>query len=252
MSRMRRSSMSSSGETTISVRVSIRQPVDAVPAVKFRASFGENRFVRFGRPPRRLRGVGPERATGRIADVAEAAPMVARRVLLPARDGDVLPPAVAAAGAGDEHVVATVRQQLHFGHWRIGTADDANRWRARIRRPHASPAARQDARGRLSTAGCARAAASAWPGTAGPPRTVSGRGDRAAGPRTTAGSCPGGATCTSGRSPSTGRAVSATACNRRPRACRTARARLRPRVAAGCRTRPRARPSARVPTRTAQ
>ena len=132
MSRMRRSSMSSSGETTISVRVSISESVDAVPPMKLRASLGEYRLVAVGPLRRRLRGVRPEHAGRRVADVAEAAPVVAGRVLLPAGDRDVLPAAVAAAGRRDEHVVAAVRQQLHFGHGRVRAADDPDRRRSRF------------------------------------------------------------------------------------------------------------------------
>ena len=74
-------------------------PVDAVAAVKLGAPLGENGFVRFRLASRRLRRVRPERAGLDVAQVAEAPPVIARRVFLPARQRDVLPAAVATPAA---------------------------------------------------------------------------------------------------------------------------------------------------------
>ena len=53
------------------------------------------------------------RAARHVAQVDVAAPAIARHVLAPARDRHVQQAAVAAAGTGDQHVVAAVGQQLH-------------------------------------------------------------------------------------------------------------------------------------------
>ena len=71
---------------------------------------------------RRLMRGRPDLAVVDIAQKAEGAPVVARAVLAPAGDGEVLPAAVAAAGMGDHHVVSAVGQQLDFRRRRIGVA----------------------------------------------------------------------------------------------------------------------------------
>ena len=60
----------------------------------------------------RLRAGGPDLAALRVAQEDEGAPVVAGRVLAPARDGDVAPAAVAGAGGRQHHRVAAVRQQM--------------------------------------------------------------------------------------------------------------------------------------------
>ena len=75
----------------------------------------------------------PELAARQIAEVAEAAPVVAGGVLAPARDGEILPAAVAAAGVRDHDVVAAVRQQLHFRDRRVRRREHAHRHRRQAR-----------------------------------------------------------------------------------------------------------------------
>ena len=94
----------------------------AVAAAKLRARLGENRLVGVGPLERRLVGGRPERAGAGVADVAKRTPVVAGGVFAPARDGAILPAAVAATGIGDHHVIAAVRQQLHFRYRRVGAA----------------------------------------------------------------------------------------------------------------------------------
>ena len=106
---IRRSSMSSSGETAISVCVSnswSRRRNSARASEKI-ASYSPAL-------ERRLVGGRPELPARHVAEVAERAPVVAGGVFTPARDRDVLPAAVAAARIRDHHVVSAVRQQLHF------------------------------------------------------------------------------------------------------------------------------------------
>ena len=54
----------------------------------------------------------PHAAVARVAQINEAAVVVARRVLAPARDADVAPLAVAGAGRRQHHRIAAVRHQL--------------------------------------------------------------------------------------------------------------------------------------------
>ena len=69
----------------------------------------------------------PRLAARDVADVTERAGVVTCRVLAPACDGEVVPAAVAAPGIADHHVIAAIRQKLHFGYRRIGRGDDAHR-----------------------------------------------------------------------------------------------------------------------------
>ncbi|TPW00718.1 MAG: Uncharacterized protein FD124_3953, partial [Alphaproteobacteria bacterium] len=113
---------------------------DGVATAKLGTPLGENRLVTQGAPERRLVRGGPESAVRRaglggfrhgtsryFADVAEGAPVVAGRVFAPARHGKFLPAAVAAARIGHHHVIAAVRQQLHFRDRRIGAAEYPDR-----------------------------------------------------------------------------------------------------------------------------
>ena len=99
----------------------------AVAAAKLRARLGENRLVGVGPLERRLVGGRPERAGAGVADVAKRTPVVAGGVFAPARDGAILPAAIAATGIGDHHVIAAVRQQLHFRYRRVGAAQYPHR-----------------------------------------------------------------------------------------------------------------------------
>ena len=106
-------------------------PVDAVAAMELGAPLREDGLVLLRLAQRGLRGIRPERAGRHVAHVAEAAPVVARGVLLPTRQRDVLPAAVAAARGGEEQVIARVRQQLNLRHRRVGARNDADRRRSR-------------------------------------------------------------------------------------------------------------------------
>ena len=94
---------------------------------KLGSGFGEDRFVAVGSLERWLVGGRPERPAGGITQVTERAPVVARAVLAPACDRDILPMAVAAARIGDHHVVAAIRQELHFGVEGVGCVEHAHR-----------------------------------------------------------------------------------------------------------------------------
>ena len=98
-----------------------------VAAAEFRASLGKDRLVVVGACGSRLMGVRPALAGRGLADVAERAPVVARRIFPPSRDGQILPAAAAAAGVGHHHVIVPVRQQLHLRRRRGRRGDDAHR-----------------------------------------------------------------------------------------------------------------------------
>ena len=88
-----------------------------VAAAKLGAPLGEDRFIALGALQCRLMGCGPgfaTRAAAQLAEITEAAPVVAGAILAPARHGEILPAAVAAARVGHHHMVAAVRQQLDF------------------------------------------------------------------------------------------------------------------------------------------
>ena len=128
--RTRRSSTSSSGDTTISVCVS----KSLVAPAELDARFGEARLERVGRGPRGQERRRPDATARRIAQVAERAPRIAGGVLAPARDRDVVPPAVAAAGVRDHDVIAAVGQELHRRDRRMRRGEHAHRRFGRVRR----------------------------------------------------------------------------------------------------------------------
>ena len=99
----------------------------AVAAPELGAALGEDGLVVVGDGAHGLVRGRPDLAAGDIAQVAEAAPGIARRILVPARDRQVLPAALPAAGVGDHHVVAAVGQQLDLGRRRVGAGDDTHR-----------------------------------------------------------------------------------------------------------------------------
>ena len=104
----RRTSASSSGETTTS-RVVVKR---AVAAHELRAILGEHDVVAVGPRAAWLVGRRPHLAAVDVAQEDVAAPIVARRVLAPARDGMFAPAAVARARGGQHHGVAAVGQQV--------------------------------------------------------------------------------------------------------------------------------------------
>ena len=104
----RRTSASSSAETsTSSVVVSVpsRRMNSARSSVKVDV-------VAVGLDAARLIAGGPDVAAVDVAQEDVGAPVVARRVLAPARDRQIAPAAVAGAGGGQHHGVAAVRQQM--------------------------------------------------------------------------------------------------------------------------------------------
>ena len=102
--------------------------IDAlVAAPELGPPFGEDGLVGVGLPLRRLVRRRPEGAGLGVAQVAEAAPLVAGRVLAPARDGQILPAADAAAGIRQHHVITAVGQQLHLGCRGVGGLDQVQR-----------------------------------------------------------------------------------------------------------------------------
>ncbi len=100
-----------------------------IAAPELGAAFREDGLVALpARAGRLVRG-GPRCARRRVAQIEEASPRIGRRVLVPARDRQVVPAAVAASAAGDDHVVAAVGQQLDLGRGGVDGADDADRRR---------------------------------------------------------------------------------------------------------------------------
>src|SRR5438552_15785567 len=86
----------------------------AAALAKFRSSLGEDGFVAFGWLGGRLVRQRPEFAGFNIADVTKASPTISSGILAPARERQILPATVTAARAGNEEVVATIRQQMHL------------------------------------------------------------------------------------------------------------------------------------------
>ena len=106
----------------------IRAAAYGVATAKLGAPLGENRLEALRALEGRLMGSRPERPTGNIAQVTEAAPVVAGPILAPAGDGKALPAAVATARVADHDVVAAVREQLHLRQRRVGSAKYADRY----------------------------------------------------------------------------------------------------------------------------
>ena len=102
----------------------LRMRVDlAIAAPVLGARLGEDRIVGLRLPQRRLVGRGPHLAARQVAEVAERAVAIASRVLLPARDREVAPTAIAAPGVGHHDVVAAVGKQVHLRQGGIGVAE---------------------------------------------------------------------------------------------------------------------------------
>ena len=99
--------------------------VTVLAAAELGLGVGEDRFVAFDRHCARLVRSRPELAAADVAQVAEAAPVVARAVLAPARDRHVLRAAVTTAGAAEHDVVAAVGQDLHRRTRHVGAAENA-------------------------------------------------------------------------------------------------------------------------------
>ncbi len=103
--------------------------VDRIATAKFDAPFSQYGLGSLRCRRGRLVSDRPVVAAAHIADVAERAPVIARRILVPARDGQIEPAAVTAAGVRNHYVIATVREKLHFGLRRIDVRDHARRAR---------------------------------------------------------------------------------------------------------------------------
>ncbi len=97
-------------------------------------SLGELGFVVVELAAGRLRRRRPERAGIQIAHVQEGAPMVARGVFLPPRQGQVLPTAGPAPGRCDHDVVAAIGEQMDLGDRRVGRRERSQRGVDRLRR----------------------------------------------------------------------------------------------------------------------
>ena len=93
-----------------------------VDAMKGREPDCERCLVGVGSPQCRLMRGRPDDPVGHIADITEGAPVVAGGVFSPTRDREVVPAAVAAAGAREHDVVPAVRQQLHLRYRRVRAA----------------------------------------------------------------------------------------------------------------------------------
>src|SRR5690606_17940385 len=94
-------------------------------AAELGLGIGEDRLVAVDRHGSGLVGGGPEFPALHVAQVAEAAPVVAGAVLAPARDRHVAGAAVAAAGTGQHHVVAAIGQHLDRGAGRVWRTEHA-------------------------------------------------------------------------------------------------------------------------------
>ena len=164
-----------------------------VAAAKLRPALREDRLEAVRPLERRLICSRPELTAGHVADVAEGPPVVAGRVFPPARDSEVLPAAVAAAGVGQHDVVPAVRQQLHLRCRGVGAVEHAHRQLLTAGGPADGGQLRSmyQVRGRLRDALLEQQ--DAWPGTAGPTRIASASDDRGARRRETGGSSPGDA-----------------------------------------------------------
>ena len=103
--------------------------IQRVATAELGPPLGEDRLIPARLPECRLMGDRPEGPARHIADIAEGAPIVAGAVLVPARDGELIPATVAPSGIGDHHVVAAVGQQLHLGYRRIRVAEHPDRRR---------------------------------------------------------------------------------------------------------------------------
>ena len=136
----------------------------AVASDEFGAILGEHDVVAVGLRAARLVGGGPHLAALDIAQEDVAAPVVARRVLAPARDGPIAPAAVARAGGRQHHRVAAVGQQVRRTGWRRAECAGGARTAARDRRRGAGAALPRPADGRpRRRAACAPAAAARSP-----------------------------------------------------------------------------------------
>ena len=98
-----------------------------IAAAKFDTPFGKNHLVAPRWFQSRLVCRRPEFTGGHIAQVTEAAPVVARAVFAPSGHREVLPATAAATGVGDHDVVTAVRQQLHFRDRRVGSGEYSHR-----------------------------------------------------------------------------------------------------------------------------
>ena len=98
-----------------------------VSAAKLRAPLGKDGFVMFRLLERRLMRGRPELTACHVAQITERSPVVAGDVFTPARDRQIFPAAASAPGVRDHHVVAPVRQQLHFRDRGVGAREHAHR-----------------------------------------------------------------------------------------------------------------------------
>ncbi len=80
----------------------------AVASPVFGTTFTEQRFIGRRAFERRLVRSGPVFSGLYIAQIDEAAPIVARHVFAPAGNGHILPAAVATTGIGQHHMITTV------------------------------------------------------------------------------------------------------------------------------------------------
>ena len=121
----RRTSPSSSPETSTSMLVA------SWPSRRMYSAWSSpKRTSRCSGPPAgRLRAGRPHGAAGGVAQEDERAPVVARRVLAPARDGDVAPAAVARPRGRQHHRVAPVGQQVRDRRAAIGAPHAPHRGR---------------------------------------------------------------------------------------------------------------------------
>ncbi len=108
---------------------------------KLRARLREDGFVAFRRAQGGLIRGGPELSRRQIAQINKRPPAIARGIFAPAGDRQIAPAAVAAAGAADDDMIATVGQQMNLRHRRRGIRENAHRrFRLRQRASAMSPA----------------------------------------------------------------------------------------------------------------
>ena len=98
-----------------------------VDAAEHRAIGGEGHFVFVGILGGGLVCRRPDLACLEVADVAEAAPVVGRDVLVPSGQRELLPSAVSAPGVRDHHQARTVREQVRPRAQRVGRGVSAER-----------------------------------------------------------------------------------------------------------------------------
>ena len=90
------------------------------------AGLGEDGFESLGHAQAGLMSGGPDLSGDDIAQVDKGAPTIAGGILAPTRDSQVVPAAIAAAGAAHDDMVAAVGQEMDLRRLEIGVGKEAH------------------------------------------------------------------------------------------------------------------------------